>query len=538
MARRDSPAVPWLLLSGLLLTWVLWYPPSPDLAAQVYRVHLFATDGFSLWDNGWYGGHYLPSYSLIVPAFASFFGLRFTGVLAVTCSTLIFRRIVGDARAIRVPTATALFALSAAGDLYIGRVAFACGVTCGLASALSLMRGFRIRSGAFSLACAAASPVAAAFLVLVACGELLAHRAPARAAVLAGPALALSSAIFILFPEGGYEPFALTSLLGAAGATAVVLLFTAPRHRFVRRTGALYLLALVFAYVLRSPMGSNAVRFGVLFAPAALAAYVSLEDVRRALDRLDPRMRPTTRIALVPGARLGRALAVWVLLATSMALVAWQVAGPLSQSIRASDNSASRPAFYLPAIRYLQTQARGRPLRVEVVFTSSHWDAAILGRHFLLARGWERQTDTSFNSLFYEPHLDDAEYHAWLLENGVAFVALPNAPLDFSSVREGALVRRQPAFLHLVMHSANWKIYRVLGARALASGPGSLVSLDGDGFSLRVARPGTFIVRVHDTRYWRITSGSGTVGGALGWTRVIATRAGELSVDAEFPLAL
>ncbi|MEA2209515.1 MAG: hypothetical protein QOF54_1992, partial [Solirubrobacteraceae bacterium] len=72
-ARR---AAPWALLLALLTTWVLWYPPSPDLAAQTFRVHLFATDGFSLWDNSWYGGHYLPSYSLLFPALAASLGLR------------------------------------------------------------------------------------------------------------------------------------------------------------------------------------------------------------------------------------------------------------------------------------------------------------------------------------------------------------------------------------------------------------------------------------------------------------------------------
>ncbi|MCA1689477.1 MAG: hypothetical protein LC720_03255, partial [Actinobacteria bacterium] len=52
---------PVLALTGALVAiWLLWSPRSPDLAAQVYRVALFARDGFSVWDNAWYGGHYLP----------------------------------------------------------------------------------------------------------------------------------------------------------------------------------------------------------------------------------------------------------------------------------------------------------------------------------------------------------------------------------------------------------------------------------------------------------------------------------------------
>jgi hypothetical protein len=100
--RRPRLLAPFLLLCACLLTWVLWYPPSPDLAAVRFRVHLFSADGYSLWDNNWYGGHYLPSYSLIFPPVATLLGVRITGVLVVTSSTVLVWQIARRHRSLRV----------------------------------------------------------------------------------------------------------------------------------------------------------------------------------------------------------------------------------------------------------------------------------------------------------------------------------------------------------------------------------------------------------------------------------------------------
>ena len=52
----------------LAAAYLVLEPPSGDLAAATYRGDLFARAGFTLWDNNWYGGHYLPGYSLLAPA--------------------------------------------------------------------------------------------------------------------------------------------------------------------------------------------------------------------------------------------------------------------------------------------------------------------------------------------------------------------------------------------------------------------------------------------------------------------------------------
>jgi hypothetical protein len=223
----------------------------------------------------------------------------------------------------------------------------------------------------------------------------------------------------------------------------------------------------------------------------------------------------------------------------STALVLWQVAGPLEQSIGASLNPASRYSFYVPAIRYLEGHSGGAPMRIEVPFTKSHWDATILGERFDLARGWERQLDTRYDELFYEPLLTAHAYHAWLLETGVRYVALSDAPLDFSSVQEAALIRGGLPFLHEVFTSTNWRIYAVIGAQPLASGPGELTAMEGDGFTLNATHPGTFLVRVRYTPYWKITSGLGSVReSAGGWTQVTTDRRGAIVLDTEFSLSV
>ena len=221
----------------------------------------------------------------------------------------------------------------------------------------------------------------------------------------------------------------------------------------------------------------------------------------------------------------------------SAALMLWQVAGPLEQSIGASLEPASRYSFYVPAIRYLESHSGGAPMRIEVPFTKSHWDATILGERFDLARGWERQLDTRYDDLFYSGRLTASAYHAWLLETGVRYVALSDAPMDFSSVQEAALIRGGLPFLHEVFTSTSWRIYAVLGAQPLASGPGTLTAMDGDGFTLYATHLGTFLVRVRYTPYWKVTSGLGSVRESVGgWTQVTADRLGAIVLDTEFSL--
>jgi hypothetical protein len=386
-----------------------------------------------------------------------------------------------------------------------------------------------------SLLCAAASPLAALFLGLLACADWAVNRQTARTLALLVPGLALSVSLVVALPEGGYEPFSTTSLLAAVGATVCVLLLTPSRLRLARAVFSLYLLLLLGCYLLRSPVGSNAVRFGVLFAAPTLIGCASIADLQARTSSLIDSLRrapPACHRRVASSRRAAVAL-----LGACVALMAsWQMTGPLTQSVSASQTASSRTLFYRPAIRFLTRAAHGRPIRIEVPFTDSHWDATVLGSHFPLARGWDRQLDTRYDQLFYEPHLTASRYRAWLVASGVSYVALSDATLDFSSVAEAALIRAKPSYLRLVDRTRDWQIYEVRHSPGLLDGPGTLSALDGDGFTIDARRPGRFLTRIHYTPYWTVSSGTALVRARDGWTEVSVRSAGTVRVDAGFSL--
>ena len=110
-----------------------------------------------------------------------------------------------------------------------------------------------------------------------------------------------------------------------------------------------------------------------------------------------------------------------------------------------------------------------------------------------LARGWERQLDGRFNPVFYDRRLTLARYQAWLRNMAISYVALPDAPLDYSSRAEARLLRAGVPGLHLVWRSRHWKLYRsAAGAAHMAEGPGRLLSVGADRFAIAARRPGRF----------------------------------------------
>ncbi len=526
---RLPPAA--LTLGVLMAIWLVWYPHSPDLAAQAYRTQLFSVDGFALWDNNWYGGHYLLGYSALFPAIGALIGLRAIGVIAVSLSTAMFARLARDHFGARAPIASALFALGAVGDLYIGRLTYALGVTFAVAAVLSVSRRRYALAALLSLACGATSPVAALFLALAATADLLTNRALVRAAVLAGPAAVVTLALTVLFSDGGYEPFSLGSLLAPVASTLVLVILLPARERLLRTGALLYLGLLTLSYVARSPMGSNAVRLGVLLTPSLLVGAVGVADARVALTRAATAIGRGTGAARRPTVSPRTARGVLVVAAT--ATVLWQVNGPLVQSVQSAADPSTTTAYYRPVIRFLAAVQGNAPMRIEVAFTSSHWDATVLGRRFDLARGWERQLDLRYNGLFYGGVLTPAAYDRWLLDAGVRYVALSDAALDPSSRAEAQLIRGGLPYLREVFASQHWRVYAVLGAQPLASGPGRLASLGDDDFTLAADAAGAFLVRVRYTPLWHVTAGQATVGPAPdGWTRVTVARAGAIAVAA------
>ena len=127
-----------------------------------------------------------------------------------------------------------------------------------------------------------------------------------------------------------------------------------------------------------------------------------------------------------------------------------------------------------------------------------------------------------------EPGLTAGSYRAWLDEQAVAYVALPDVALDPSSAQEGRLIRRGLAYLRPVFASRHWRVYAVRDATPLLSGPGRLTALGSETFALEARAAGTLLARVHYTRYFTVVSGRGCVASAPGgWTYVRARAPGD-----------
>jgi hypothetical protein len=528
-----------VLTAAFALLYVIVAPLSTDLAAAGYRSDEFSRAGFTLWDNGWYGGHHVLAYSVLAPALSALLSPQLLAALAATASTALFAALIEDCFAARTARIASLwFALGAAGELLSNRVPFELGVAAGLAALLvaRATAGGRIRASAgaaaalvLAFACALASPIAGAFLALVALAWALAGAgstrerpatgrpaAPWLALAIAAAALVPIALLAIAFPEGGSEPFVASAFYPVL---AVVLLIAAavPREQRLLRTGVLlYALALIGAYVVPSAVGGNADRLGALFAGPLLACVLA--------GRAAPRR-------------------AWALIALAPVLLYWQLRAPISDYVSAASDPAAPSSYYAPLLSELRRLRIGygaTPARIEVVPTRNHMEARWVAGRVAIARGWERQLDVARNGVFYEhgKQLYAARYRAWLTQNAISYVALPDAPLDYSARAEARVIGAAPGYLGEVWHSAHWRLFAVIGAAPLARAPSELTQLDSDSFTLRAPAAGTYFVRVRFTPYWSISSGRGCVQRARGgWTELRVPSAESVRVAIGFSLA-
>jgi hypothetical protein len=566
----------WTLTAALALLYLLAAPASSDLAAAGYRSDLFSRAGFTLWDNGWYGGHHLPAYSLLAPPLGALLGPALLGALAMTVSTGLFAVLVRGAFTPRAERAAALwFALGAGIELFTNRIPFELGVMVGVGALLAARaarapararrRRVALAGAALALAllCPLASPVAGAFLALAALAWALGgrlgqarfadeHEPPAgnrtgsvrRAllpAALLCAALAPIALLAIAFPEGGTEPFVPSAFYPALAAT-LALAAAIPRRRRALRAGTLlYALALVACFVLSTPVGGNVDRLGALLAGPLLACALIAQPPGTYVER---RHRTGGWRTWLP--RGWRAAA---LLALAPLLLYWQVRAPIADFASAAGERSASAAYYRPLLGELKRLGigyAGRPARVEALPTRNHGEARFLAARVPLARGWERQLERHRDGVFYggagplagrAGGLDAAGYARWLRHNAIAYVALPDAPLDYSARAEAQLVRGNQDSLHELWRSRHWRLFAVRSPAPLAQPPSTLSHLGDDSFALRAPSAGTFVVRVRFTPYWKLLSGRGCVQrGPEGWTQVRARAPGTLRVGIGFSL--
>ena len=436
---------PWALALAVALPLTALYlilsPPAGDLAAATYRSDLFARVGFTTWDTGWYAahGHWLPGYSLLSPALGALLGVRvllvLSGIAASVLFALIARRAF-DPVAARI--AAVVFALGFSVELLSGRVPYDLGFAIGLATVLTLMRGALPLALGLAALTSVASPIAGAFLALA--GLAYAAADVRRGLALVAAALAPILVLNLAYPEGGYEPFAPSDFwLTLGGVLLIALLLprgplSARGRRIVRVGAALYALALIGSFVIATPVGGNAARLGPPLA-APLLAGVLWERRRVALLLLAP------------------------------VVLYWQLVTPIHDVGALAGDPSVSASYYEPVLSELGRLRHGAPTIVEVPLTKAHWEAVYLAGHdgISLARGWERQLDTRYGAIFYRPTLTASAYRAWLVENTVAYVALPDVPLDQAGLLEGRLVAGGVPYLRELWRSEHWRLYRVMG---------------------------------------------------------------------------
>ncbi len=512
--------LPAVALSATLASALLaWNPQVGDLAAQVFRTELFQDTGLAIWNGSWYGGHYTLTYSVLFPPLASLLGPQLVGLLSVVASSYLFDRLVRQRWGEVAHWATLWFAVGVVTLLADGQLTFALGVAFGLASLRFLQSGRSRLSLLAAAGCALSSPVAAAFLAGVALVGAVERGRPFHRVALSIAAIALGLIVVpnLAFPEPGQFPFAFSSYIAIplwGGSALYVTRGIAREERQLRWTIAGYLLVATLIWLVPNPVGGNAVRLGALFGGPVLAAVVL---ARR------PRVSP------------------WFLALFMAGGLYWQVTASVSQIARSVGDPATSRAYFQPAANWLREHT-APGARVEVPPTANHWESVYLASHFDLARGWLRQLDTTRDDIFYaeDGRLTTAIYGAWLRRNAISYVALPDAPLDYSSVAERRLILREPPYLDLRWRSAHWRIYAVGDPKPLVQPMGDAAArmlwVGREGFRLHVSRPGEFLVRVNFTPYWSISRGAGCLLRRGDWTVARVAHAGIFRVAADFSL--
>jgi hypothetical protein len=504
-------AAPTVLAAAFAAVYVSVSPPSLDLAAHLLRAKLFAAEGFGIWDNWWYAGHHVPGYSVLFPPIAALLTPQLAGGIAATGTATVFESLARRHFGEDAWLGSLWFGAGTAMNLFTGRLTFAFGLLPAMGMALALQRRRPAVACLLAAITALASPVAALFAALggaaYAIGSLAQQRRP-RAA-LPGTALVISALLpvvllSIAFPEGGSEPFTLATLWPIP-AIALVALMALPRRERTLRVGiVLYVIGCVLSYELSTPVGSNIARLGPLVA-GPLAALIWWR-------------RRNAWLALV-----------------ALPLLWFQWQAPIRDVRTSAGDPSISTSYYQPLLAFLDRQ-RGAPFRVEIPFTRFHWEAYQVAPRFPLARGWERQLDIKYNHLFYSPTLSARVYDAWLHRLAVRFVAVPDASLDFSAHKEVSLIDRGPSFLRLVYRTANWRVYAVAAPKPIAQGAATVTAMGPNSVTLSATRPGTALVRVRFSPYWKLVPGGGCVAPDGQFTKVTLSRPGRAQLVIDFAL--
>ena len=498
---RRTLIAPTLLAAALALVYLLWAPSSQDLAAASFRADLFADHGFVIWSNAWYSGTYVLSYSVLYPPLGALLGPRLTGALAVVAAAALFALLAERRFGDRALVPSLWFAAAAGVWLLTGRIPFLLAVPFGLGALLAADRGRPVIGGFAATLASLASPVAGLYVAVAGVAIAVAGERVRGVALAIGGAVPIA-VLNLAFPLGGEEPFVFSAFIALPILAAVVIWLVPREYRALRIGTVLYALLALAVFVIPNSLGGNITRLGALFAGPVLA------------------------LVLWPRGR-------WVVIAVSIPLIYWQLIAPVRDVRKAAGDPSTERAFYEPLLAELDDLAATEgSFRVEVPPTKNRWEADYVARDYPIARGWLRQLESDDFDLFTKGNLTAAAYRDWLRDHGVTYVAVPNAPLDYLSEDEVALIDSGLDYLEPVWSDANWRLFRVNGADEWGLDGLGVQEVGADSFEVA---PGGRETSIRWTPYWSVTGGEGCVHESEDGETVVEARpgSGPITVEAE-----
>jgi hypothetical protein len=477
MLARHPEALVAAAAAGLVAALLAWLgPPGTDFAAHAYERSLFLRHGFVLWDNYWYAGRYsFVGYSVAYYPLAAVLGIRLLAALGAAVAAFAFAELLGACWGAAARWASGAFALLWGGFVLTGAFPFALGVSI----ALLALRALQARRHWLFALCVvltlAASPVALVLLAVVLLGLAAARGWQRGPAAAVGAAVVTELVLLLLFPGGDHYPFPAVEAGAALAfcAAGIALTWRVDEARVLRPVFAAYAVAVTAVWVVPTDLGENAARLRYVAFPIAL---------------------------LVLALRRWRPVPVAVLVAA--AALAWNVTPLVAGWNRGAEDVTKHAAVWRAPLAWLHAHL-DPGYRVEAVDTTAHWPAYYLPEAGVpIVRGWFRQEDFPTNALLYS-NFSAEQYVAWLHSLGVAYVVLSDAPPDYSSRREAAIV---PTALHRVFSSPHIAIYAVPHAHAITSA--TVLAFREASLTLRVARAGTYRIAVHWSPYWHTSTGT------------------------------
>ncbi|HET7127988.1 MAG TPA: hypothetical protein VFJ93_02815 [Gaiellaceae bacterium] len=484
LAREETLAA--ALAAGLAAALVWAAPPGVDWAAHSYQRTFLLQHGFAIWNNFWYAGRYsFVTYSVLYYPLAALVGIRVLAVLSVAGCALGFSAVVLRQWGPSSRLASRTFAVLSAGIVASAAFPFALGFSFALLALWALQARRRGWFAACALLTLAASPLGFAFLVVALVGVVSARRtlrdANVQIAAVVG-CIALELVLWRLFGDGGHFPYGLLQLAPSLlfGGIGLVVTRGIPEARLLRGLFWTYLGVCIVAYLVPTAVGSNLERLRYVALPVAFIAA--------ALRAWRP---------------------LWLVVPAALLAGIWNTTPIFSTLARASTDPESSRAYWQPAVSYLRDNL-SPSYRVEVVDTAEHWPAAYLPDAGIpIVRGWYRQSDFPQNKLLYDSKLGGRAYRAWLRRLAVRYVLLTDAPVDYSSRREAALIRTGRSGLIPVKVLPHMTVYELRDATPLVTGPASatVMWLWPQRLVVAVGAPGTYRIRVRWSPYWHSSNG-------------------------------